>query len=313
MIVTVYRDGNRLNRANALPSDIPVEDILWIDLNTPGPEEKQSVEQLLNVTLQTRQEAEEIESSSRYTETDEEIIANSNFLVADNGSYRNEPVSFIIKNEVLVSYRNIELRAFEEMQRKVSYLYRPGNNCYDIFISLFEIRIDRDADLLEIIAKDISRLSKQITVEQELTEDVILQLTRFQEIAMMVRENIIDKQRVISAILKSDEFPKNQEKIRIMLKDIGSLIDHTTFSFDRLEYLQNTFLGLVNIEQNKIIKIFTVVTVIFMPPTLIASIYGMNFKFIPELSWPYGYPLALALMLLASLLTLLVFKRKNWL
>jgi magnesium transporter len=131
---------------------------------------------------------------------------------------------------------------------------------------------------------------------------------------MIFRESIIDKQRVTSALLKSDYFINDyRERIRIMIKDIGSLLDHTAFNFERLEYLQNTFLGLVNIEQNKIIKIFTVVTVIFMPPTLIASMYGMNFHFMPELQWKYGYPAAIAFMVLSSLWTLLFFKRKKWL
>ena len=131
---------------------------------------------------------------------------------------------------------------------------------------------------------------------------------------MMIHENIVDKQRIFSAMLKSDFFPEESyEFIRIMLKDIGSLLDHTQFSFERLEFLQNTFLGLVDFEQNKVIKIFTVVTVIFMPPTLIASIYGMNFKHMPELSWPYSYPLALLIMVAASVGTLWFFKRKKWL
>ena len=131
---------------------------------------------------------------------------------------------------------------------------------------------------------------------------------------MLIRENIIDKQRVISVILKSERFPTDTyPKLSIMIKDVGSLINHTDFSFERLEYLQNTFLGLINIEQNKIIKIFTVASVVFMPPTLIASIYGMNYKFMPELQWEFGYMFALGLMLFSSMLTLFIFKKKNWL
>jgi len=119
---------------------------------------------------------------------------------------------------------------------------------------------------------------------------------------------------VMSAILKSERFPaKKDERIRIMLKDTGSLLTHTAFSFERLEFLQNTFLGLMNIEQNKIIKMFSVVAVIFMPPTLIASMYGMNFKLLPELEWQFGYPFAILLMMASSGLTLLYFRRKGWL
>jgi magnesium transporter len=132
---------------------------------------------------------------------------------------------------------------------------------------------------------------------------------------MSVRENILDNQRVISSMLKSDKFPDHHKKIlRIMIKDITSLLEHTNFNFERMEYLQNSFLGLVNIEQNKIIKIFTVVSVIFMPPTLIASIYGMNFKgFFPELTWQWGYPFAIVIMVASSVVTLYLFRKKKWL
>ena len=130
---------------------------------------------------------------------------------------------------------------------------------------------------------------------------------------MLIRENIVDKSRVCSSILRSELFPSEaKSKLSIIIKDINSLIEHTRFSFDRLEYLQDTFLGLVNIQQNKIIKIFTIVNVIFLPPTLIASMYGMNFEQMPELSWAYGYPFAIGLMVLTVVLILLYFRIKKW-
>ncbi|MGZ5135797.1 MAG: CorA family divalent cation transporter, partial [Flavitalea sp.] len=135
-----------------------------------------------------------------------------------------------------------------------------------------------------------------------------------QENTILARESIVDKQRLVSSLLKSRNMvEEDKERLRIIVKDIGSILQHTQFSFERLEYLQNTFLGLVNIEQNKVIKIFTVVTVVFMPPTLIASIYGMNFDFMPELKWPFGYPLAIGFMIFSSLVFLWYFKRKKWL
>jgi len=129
-----------------------------------------------------------------------------------------------------------------------------------------------------------------------------------------MRENIIDKQRLVSSLMKSSLFPEEYKNVlRIMMKDIGSLIEHNKFAFERLEYLQDTFMGLINIEQNRIIKIFTVATVAFMPPTLIASIYGMNFRAMPELDWDLGYLLAIILMVLSSVITLAYFKKRNWL
>jgi magnesium transporter len=151
-------------------------------------------------------------------------------------------------------------------------------------------------------------------IQNDLREEILFKITQYQETTILLRENIVDKQRVISGLLRSDIFPaENHEKLRVVIKDIHSLLEHTTFSFERLEYLQNTFLGLVNIEQNKIIKIFTVASVVFMPPTLIASMYGMNFKWMPELGFRFGYPMAVLLMVASSFITLLIFKRKKWL
>ncbi len=181
-------------------------------------------------------------------------------------------------------------------------------------LSIFENRIDFDADLLENIAREISRIGKFMGAEQKADKEILIRATQLQEMTMLLRQNMIDKQRMISAMLRSDHFPKDcYDRLRMMIKDVNSLMDHTTFSFDRLEYLQDTFLGLINIEQNKIIKLFTVASVVFLPPTLVASIYGMNFDVLPELHWKYGYLFALALMLLSSLTTLWIFRRNRWL
>jgi magnesium transporter len=131
---------------------------------------------------------------------------------------------------------------------------------------------------------------------------------------MMLRENIIDKQRTVSSMLRSDFISQElQPKLSMIIKDINSLVEHIKFSFDRLDYLQDTFLGYVNIDQNKIIKIFTIVSVIFMPPTLIASIYGMNFRFMPELDQKWGYPAAIVLMVLSVAIILYYFRKRKWL
>jgi magnesium transporter len=160
----------------------------------------------------------------------------------------------------------------------------------------------------------ITAVSRQMIVDKDPNRDLLLTITAMQESTIAIRENIVEKQRILSSLLKSKMFPKEDyEKMRIMIKDVGSLLDYTSFNFERLEFLQNTFLGLVDMEQNRVIKIFTVVTVIFMPPTLIASLYGMNFKFMPELDEVWGYPFALLLMLLSSVFTLMFFRRKKWL
>jgi len=291
-----------------------VKDVVWVDLMSPLETERKYIEDFFNVRLGSPQELQEIESSSRFYERDEFIVANSNFLVLRGADYVNEPVSFLFKGSSLISFRNCELKSFSETYKKMEYAPRLITSGPNAFIILFETRIDLDADLIEGISKEISVISKRITLMKKLDEETLLKISRCQETAMLIHENIVDKQRVLSGILKSDFFPtETYEKLRIILKDINSLLDHTSFSFERLEYLQNTFLGLVNIEQNKIIKIFTVVTVVLMPPTLVASIYGMNFKRLPELEWNFGYPFAVFLMVLSSASALYFFRRKKWL
>ncbi len=290
------------------------EDILWIDILNGSADERQFVEQKFETELFTRQEAEEIESSSKYSEVPGEININSNFLVKTSEGYRNEPVSFILHGSILITQRNVELKSFDDGQKRILQQGSELTNNFAIFLWLFETRIDFDADFLESIAREIAEISRELAVERNLDEQLLIRINHFQEVTMLIRENIVDKQRIISSILKSTHFPKEEyAKLRVMIKDVGSLLDHTQFNFERLEYLQNTFLGLLNIEQSKIIKIFTVVTVIFMPPTLIASIYGMNFRVMPELAQNWGYPFALLLMALSSGLTLFYFKRNNWL
>ena len=167
--------------------------------------------------------------------------------------------------------------------------------------------------MVEDMTQEITTLSNSISI-QEADEELLMEIKNLQEKTMMLRENIIDKQRAVSSMLKSELMPKELHgRITILIKDINSLLEHIRFSFDRLDYLQDTFLGFVNIEQNKIIKMFTVISVIFMPPTLIASIYGMNFGDMPELSWEFGYAFSIGLMIFAVAVILIYFKKKKWL
>ena len=161
----------------------------------------------------------------------------------------------------------------------------------------------------------ITTLSQQINAKSDhVDEDLLVQIKDLQEKVTIIRQNIMDKQRVISNFLKCDFFPEELgPRLTMIIKDINSLFDYTRFGFDRLDYLQDTFLGLVNIEQNKIIKIFTVINIIFLPPTLIASMYGMNFDIMPELHFKYGYLLAIGLMLSSVAIIMGVFKWKKWL
>ena len=179
---------------------------------------------------------------------------------------------------------------------------------------MLEVRIDYDADLVEMVGKQVASVSKEISSGQKIDKEVLYKINALQENTMLLRENIFDRQRVLSSILRSERFPNDiYPRLQLMLKDVNSLISHADFSFQRLDYIQDAALGLINIEQNEIVKIFSVAAVVFMPATLVASMYGMNFKFMPELDWEYGYLWAIALMLLVSGLTFWYFKFKKWL
>ncbi len=294
---------------------ISAEDILWVDLLNSPEEEKVFVEQKLGIELFTRQEAEEIESSSKYFESEDEINANLNYIFRkEDNTYAVDPVSFILKSKKLITQRNIPLRSFDDVKRLLRISRRASFQGHNIFLLMFETRIDIEADVLEDLSKKIYAVGRQLALDQRMDEDVLIEIYNLQETTILFRESTSELKRLFSSLLRSDYYPKDEyEKIRVLIKDADSLLGHTSFNFERLEYLQNTFLGLVDIEQNKTIKIFTVVTVVFMPPTLIASLYGMNFHVMPELSWKFGYPFALLLMVMSSLLTLYYFRRQKWL
>ncbi|HIW66152.1 MAG TPA: magnesium and cobalt transport protein CorA [Candidatus Alistipes intestinipullorum] len=327
-MITIYlKQYNKIirNADTRLFDELGYDDILWIDMLLPTIKEQKAVENFMEISLQTKQQVEEIESTSKYSENENAIISNANFFVPTGDSFIVEPVSFIISNEgVLVSVRNTEFRTFRETEKRLQMNYRSYSTGYHLFISLLEVRIDFDADLVELIAKQVAALSRAINSEDSIDRDVLHRISALQESTMSLRENIFDRQRVLSGILRSERFPNDiYPRLQLMIKDVNSLINHADFSFQRLDYIQDAALGLINIEQNGIVKIFSVAAVIFMPATLIASIYGMNFKAMPELEWtltlasgrviPVGYIFAIVMMIVCSILTIWFFRYKKWL
>ncbi len=288
------------------------DDVLWIDLFSPTGEEKRAIEEFLNTNLQSRAQAEEIESSSRYSETENTIFANTNFLIPGPENYSMEAVSFILCEGIIVTIRHVPLRSFTDIQRRIIANYRLLPTGYHILVGILENRIDLDADMIELMSKEIAQYSKKVSLGGTMGEDLLLDITQLQENTMLVRENIVDKQRMISGILKSDKFPRDLfAKLDVLIKDINSLINHTNFSFERLEYLQNTVLGLINLEQNRIMKIFTFVSLLFLPPTLIASVFGMNVK-LPGFG-NLDFLFIMLIMVVAVLTVTFIFFRKKML
>lgn len=315
MIQVFYSSKGQAEVAETIEilKEINIKDALWLDLFNPTGEEKRAVEEFLGTNLQSRAQAEEIESSSRYSETIDSIFINTDFLTPSSESYNMESVSFILTGSTITSIRQVPLRSFTDIQRRILFnkkLYPTG---FHILIGILENRIDLDADMIELMSKETAQYSKRVGLGEDVNEEFLLDINQLQENTMLVRENIVDKQRMLSSILKSDKTPKSAHgKLNILLKDVSSLINHTNFSFERLEYLQNTVLGIINLDQNKIMKIFTFVSLLLMPPTLIASFYGMNIK-LPLAGGNWDILIVSGLMLVVLVAAFFIFKWRKML
>ena len=313
MIAIFYRRNGKLvvSQSEKELSKLSREDVLWIDLLSPSGEEKHTVDDFLGEEIQSRAQAEEIESSSRYSETENAIFANTNFLMPGPEDYTMEAVSFTFVDDCLTTLRDVPIRSFTELQRRIVAKPQMYPSGYTVFVSIMDQRVDLDADMIELMSKEIAQYSKRINQQEDINEDFLLDINQLQENTMIVRENIIDKQRLVQNIIKSDKYPPElQARFAVILQDITSLINHANFSFERLEYLQETVLGLINLDQNNIMKIFTLVSVLLMPPTLVASFYGMNVP-LPFMDKGWAWLSLLLFMGLLVALVLYIFRKKK--
>lgn len=313
MISIFYRTNGKLmvSQSEAELKNLNLNDVVWIDLFAPESAEKRASEAFLGVEIQSRATAEEIESSSRFKETDTAIFANTNFLMPGPEEYSMEPVSFTLVGGVITTLRDVPLRSFTELQRRMMAMPHLYPNGYWVFASILDQRIDLDADMIELMSKEIAQYSKRINQQEDINEEFLLDINQLQENTMTVRENIVDKQRLITNLTKSDKFPAELDaRFNVLQQDISSLINHTNFSFERLEYLQDTVVGLINLEQNKIMKIFTIISLLLMPPTLVASFYGMNVE-LPGAGFKLAWLAILAFMVLLIVGVIIIFKRRK--
>lgn len=318
MVKILYRSGAEIlsTQSEAELAAISRENVLWIDMLQPTGEQKRLVEQYLGTEIQSRAEAEEIESSSRFFEEGGAIFANTNFLSPADDEMLMDAVSFILVSGVLTTIREIPLRSLNTLQLKMQALpgeYPDGNT---VFVDIMDRRVDLDADIVELISKDVTRYSRRINQNEDINEDFLLDINQLQQNAMNVRANMVDKQRLISNLLKSKIFPKDaelRERLGIILQDIASLVNHISFTFERLEYMQETVIGIINLDQNRIMKVFTFVSILLMPATLVASFYGMNVR-LPLARWEWAWLVIIAIMvLLMAAMIWYFFKRKKML
>ena len=217
---------------------------------------------------------------------------------------------------ILFTIRFNDFKIFEEMQTRILASPKNFEDGYDVLDKMFEIRVEKDADILEWIDKEARKLRINVLEEKnEYTYDKMLKgISSLQELNMRVRDSLFDKRRAITSLIKSDKIDSDiKRNLTIVLKDLNSLVEFNVSQLNVLDNIQTILASQINIEQNKIIKLFTVATVAMMPPTLIGTIYGMNFEIMPELKWDYGYPLAVLVMIISTILPLIAFKKKGWL
>jgi magnesium transporter len=304
--------------------------LVWIDLLNPTPEEDQAVEAALDVSIPSQDEMQEIELSSRlYAENGAEFLTMTALANLDSDEAVKTPVTFILKESVLVTVRWSDPRPFAAYRlraaRQKEALSGSGEQ---VMIGLLEALVDRTADALERVGNEIDAISRAVFGNKARKVDkkthdlqaLIEQLGRKSELLTMVQESLVSLGRLAAYHVALEHVAKpapiareTKNMLKMVQRDAISLGEHARGLIARINFLLDATLGLISLEQNQIIKIFSVAAVVFLPPTLVASIYGMNFEFMPELAWPFGYPLALVLMVLSAVLPYLFFKRKGWL
>ncbi|MDE5925971.1 MAG: magnesium/cobalt transporter CorA [Helicobacter sp.] len=291
-------------------------DILWIDLLHPTAQEIAYISKTYLLDIPTKEEREEIEESSRYWENSETVTINTYFLARPSAEnvLHNETITFLLTRGILFTVRYNEFKVFDEIQQRVLASPKKFEDGFDLISKIFELRVERDADILESIAKQTRLLRRSVVFDKKLGDEILENLSILQEMHLSLRDSLFDKRLAIAALLRTHKADSEVKKdLGTVLKDINSLVEFTNVNMNILDNIQTLFSSQINIEQNKIIKTFTMVTVAMMPPTLIATIYGMNFTHMPELEWTYAYPVALGIMVISTILPMLYFKKKKWL
>ena len=315
-MLTSYTIKNNV-LATIMPSKeaLWLEDAVWIDLVNPTAEEIKTVEVFTGISLPNIQETEEIEASSHYEIYPTGLQINCSFLNKTDGVYLNKNVAFLYNSNCLISLCAHEIPAIRLLQKQWQKAERLTTDPLSSIIALHEIKIDSLADFSEEAYLAIEKISRQIFERANTNlEKTIDDLSVQDDLNGKIRLCLMDGQRDLNFLLRRVKLTEdNTNDSNDRLEDIKTLLSHNSFLSEKIDFLLNAALGFINIEQNKIIKIFSIAAVVLMPPTVIASIYGMNFHFMPELSWRWGYPLSVFLMIAAGISPYIYFKRKGWL
>jgi magnesium transporter len=323
MIITYLNQNNFQSQEITIENQTLLKEAIWIDLLSPSQEEESLVEQYLNLDIPTREEMVEIELSSRlYKENGVAFMTATMIAQAESADPKLDPVTFVLTQQQLITIRYIEPQSFKIACSHLKKREAPLIDATALLIELLDATINRLADTLELVGHRLDEYSKTIfqthsnTAEKLDYRQLMQQIGANGDLNTKTRESLVTFNRLTAFFVQTAGTridSEGQLRLTTLSKDIASLSDHANFLSSKVNFLLDATLGMVNIEQNNIIKIFSVAAVIFLPPTLIASIYGMNFHFMPELTWKYGYVFSIGLILVAAWLPYKYFKYRKWL
>jgi magnesium transporter len=318
MITAYVRTNGTLTPVTVqLDGGLP-DEAIWVDLLGPSREEEKLAERALSIALPTREEMQEIEISNRLYQENGALFMTATLMTqADTLTPETEPVTFILVGHRLLTIRYVNPLPFQVFANQVQ---RQPDHCLSgesVLAGLLDAIIDRIADVLEKVQRDLNQVSRTIFARQKTDfEEVLRTIGLAEGLTSRARESLVSISRLLSFLSRPAEAKPSKQfsrSLKILSRDVLALSDHCTFLANNITFMLNATLGMSNLEQTDIIKIFSVASVVFLPPTLIASIYGMNYQHIPELDWVYGYPMSIVLMIISAVLPYLYFKRRGWL
>ncbi len=325
MLNAYVLNGTNLVRMEVPPGGEAPQDAIWFDLINPTPEEDKLVERRLGIAVPTREEMQEIEVSSRlYVENHARYMTATLMCNSDTMTPKTTPVTFILAGHKLVTVRYDDPRPFVIVDHRLARHCAATANGETVLMDLLDAVIDREADLLERIGLEVDQVSHDIFdptgegPQRSLSYQSMLKTIGSKgDLTSKVRESLVSIGLLLLFLANEAEGMRWPKDVRLQLvamqRDVQSLSDHATYLANKTTFLLDALLGVVTLEQNNVIKIFSIAAVVLLPPTLVATVYGMNFKNMPELDWKYGYPLALGMMVIAAIVPYFIFKWKKWL
>ncbi len=311
-------DHGRLARLPVeMGGDLRAAGPVWVDLVAATPEEIAWVEHSFGLQLERPEHLRDIEASARFFEREGSLHLRSDFLSGVETHSRSVAVAFALSGETLISLHETDPPIFRLLRIKQKSESGTIADARDVLIDLYGMDVEFSADALEEVYADLGHVGQSVLgspLSDKQASVALAQIASAEYVNGRIRRNVMDTQRALSFLIRSKTLTSAQmDEVRQIQQDIDSLDGHTAFLFDKINFLMDAVLGFININQNRIVRLFSVVSVALLPPTLIASIYGMNFQVMPELNWKLGYPFALLLMLLSMVVPFWFFWRKGWL